>query len=63
MSQSELHELMTATEVAEAFRVSIKAVGKWARSGDLASLQTPGGRRRYRRADVEAFLKSQEPAA
>ncbi|HLI39750.1 MAG TPA: BldC family transcriptional regulator [Streptosporangiaceae bacterium] len=49
-------ELMTVGEVAAAFRVDVRTVGRWARSGKLAALKTPGGHRRYFRAEVETFL-------
>lgn len=62
MSDESLKALMTQAEVADLFRVSAVTVGKWADDGLLPHFKTPGGRRRFRRADVEAFLKT-EPAA
>lgn len=50
------HELLTSQQVAEAFKVSVASVNRWAREGDLASIRTPGGNFRFRRKDVEAFL-------
>lgn len=38
------------------FRVDPKTVGRWALSGLLPSVRTPGGHRRYREADVRALL-------
>ena len=33
-----------------------KTVSRWATSGKLASIRTPGGHRRFRESDVRAFL-------
>ena len=46
-------DLMTRREVAYKFGVTSAAVATWARRGVLAEVRTPGGRPRYRRADVE----------
>ena len=54
---------LTISEVADTFGVSVQAVRDWADKDLLRSFKTPGGHRRFRREDVEAFLKSQEPAA
>jgi excisionase family DNA binding protein len=54
---------LTPSEVASRFRVSVATVRVWADEGRLASFRTPGGQRRFRREDVEAFLAKQEPAA
>jgi excisionase family DNA binding protein len=42
--------------VAELFAVTPDAVAGWADAGKLPSFRTPGGQRRFRREDVEAFL-------
>ncbi|MDP9167488.1 MAG: helix-turn-helix domain-containing protein [Actinomycetota bacterium] len=47
---------LTQSEVADLFRVSAVTVGKWADDGLLPHFKTPGGRRRFRREDVELFL-------
>ena len=49
-------EMMTPGEVAEAFNVSAKTVGKWAAAGKLTVCRTLGGHRRFVRAEVEALL-------
>ena len=54
--------LLTAAEVAALFRVEKVTVGRWARSGRLPSVRTPGGQRRFRAADVAALLNGKEPA-
>lgn len=62
MSDETTIALMTQAEVADVFRVSAVTVGKWADTGLLPHLKTPGGRRRFRREDVETFFKT-APAA
>ncbi len=38
------------------FNVAPDTVAGWADKGKLPSFRTPGGQRRFRREDVEAFL-------
>ena len=47
---------MTPAEVAALFRVGPKTVQRWAKTGRLSSIKTPGGHRRYRAAEVYALL-------
>jgi excisionase family DNA binding protein len=47
--------IMTPYEVAVALRVDPKTITRWAKSGRLTSFKTPGGHRRYSRAEVESF--------
>jgi excisionase family DNA binding protein len=49
-------DLMTPAEVAVLFRVTANTVNKWARTGKLNAIPTPGGRCRFRRSEVEARL-------
>jgi excisionase family DNA binding protein len=50
------HEpLLTPKQVAARFAVDPKTVTRWARSGKLPSIKTPGGHRRYRESVVDAF--------
>lgn len=63
MSSSAPERPLTPSEVAHLFGVSVQTVGDWADAGRLPHFRTPGGQRRFRREDVEQFLKSQEPAA
>ena len=51
-------DLMTRREVAYHFGVTSAAVATWARRNVLAEVRTPGGRPRYRRADVEELYAS-----
>jgi excisionase family DNA binding protein len=48
--------LLTPGEVAAILHVDPKTVSRWAASGRLPFVRTPGGHRRYRRSTVEAFL-------
>lgn len=54
---------MSPGEVADFLGASVSAVAEWADQGALPHFKTPGGHRRFRREDVEKFLKDQEPAA
>ena len=53
-------QLMTPREVASALGVDSRTVGRWRREGRIASIVTPGGTHRFRRADVEAHLAASE---
>src|SRR5262249_57850580 len=44
--------LLTPGEVAALFRVDPKTVTRWAASGRISSIRTPGGHRRVRGAEV-----------
>lgn len=48
--------LLTPGEVAAMFRVDPKTVTRWAASGRISSIRTPGGHRRYREAEVRDML-------
>lgn len=58
MQSTELQaDLLTATEVATAFRVHRSTVAQWVRKGLLAGIQVgPRGRLRFRREDVANLL-------
>jgi len=48
--------LLTPGEVALMFRVDPKTVTRWASAGRIGSVRTPGGHRRFRKADVQHLL-------
>ena len=48
---------LTPNQVAEMLRVSPATVRQWAEKGELAALMTPGGHRRFRPEDVDAFAR------
>lgn len=57
-------ELLTATEVAKAFAVTPRTIANWVAAGSLqAAFITPGGRYRFRRADVLALTSRQAAGA
>jgi excisionase family DNA binding protein len=56
LGDAEPERLLTASEVADLFRVSSKTVGRWGRSGALPLYRTVGGHHRYRLSDVRSFL-------
>ncbi|GAA4484469.1 hypothetical protein GCM10023191_007670 [Actinoallomurus oryzae] len=49
-------ELLKPREVAELFGVRTTTIARWAREGKLSPLRTPGGHRRYSRADIRRIL-------
>jgi excisionase family DNA binding protein len=52
--------LLTPAEVAFLFRVDPKTVTRWAQSGKISSIRTPGGHRRFRESEVRAILNPDE---
>ncbi|GAB2813774.1 hypothetical protein GCM10027176_17820 [Actinoallomurus bryophytorum] len=53
-------DLLRPREAAEMLGVRSATIGFWARTGVLrAAVRTPGGQRRYRRADIRAFGAAQ----
>ncbi len=55
--------LLTPGEVATLFRVDPKTVTRWAASGRISSIRTPGGHRRFREAEVRELLEGTEATA
>ena len=49
--------LLTPGEVAALFRVDPKTVTRWAASGRIGSIRTPGGHRRFRESEVRTLLR------
>lgn len=56
--------LLTTSEAAKEFDVSAGTVRRWIREKQIPAITHPSGRRRIRRADVEAILagKTDSPA-
>jgi excisionase family DNA binding protein len=52
--------LLTPREVAQLFGVRTTTIARWARAGRLQATLTPGGHRRYRRADVQELLNDDD---
>lgn len=55
--------LLRAGEVAALLQVSRRSVAAWAQRGFLPFIETPGGHRRFRAADVRALVSSLERVA
>jgi excisionase family DNA binding protein len=55
--------LLTPGEVAALFRVDPKTVTRWAASGRITSIRTPGGHRRFRESEVRALLRGDTEVA
>lgn len=55
MSMGQEPELLTVAEVADRLNVSDETVHRYAREGLLPFVPLPSGRKRFRRADVEAI--------
>ena len=55
--------LLTPGEVAALFRVDPKTVTRWAASGRISSIRTPGGHRRFHESEVRALLSGNPAAA
>jgi excisionase family DNA binding protein len=53
-------ELLTPAEVAEIFRVDLKTVSRWAQSGKLPYIWTPGNRRRFPADKVWALARGEQ---
>lgn len=51
-------ELLTPGEVAALFRVHPKTATRWATARRIGSLKTPGGHRRFHKAEVLALLRA-----
>jgi len=53
---------LTTGDVAEQLGCGLTSVSRWADAGRLPYRVTPGGWRKFRPADVDAFAKTLEPA-
>lgn len=60
VEKAEEDALLTPGEVARLFKVNPKTVTRWAKTGKIASIKTPGGHKRFRKSDVAKFLESEE---
>lgn len=60
-----LPTLLTASEVAQEFRLDPETIRRWAREGRIHRIKLPGGLYRFRREEIEAMLVGgvEEPAA
>ena len=56
MTINDTEPLLTPQQVAAMFRVDPKTVTRWAASGRIGSIRTPGGHRRFRESEIRALL-------
>src|ERR671925_2174558 len=54
---------LTLGQAAKYLGVAQSTIRKWSDDGKLPAFYTPGGHRRYRRADLDAFLERSGPGA
>jgi excisionase family DNA binding protein len=54
-------DLLRPRDVADLMGVRATTVARWARQGLINAVLTPGGHRRYRRAEIHAYLQTSEP--
>lgn len=61
MSRLDDERFLTPAEVARMFVVTPKTVARWAATGRLWSVRTPGGHLRFRESEVLALLNGTGP--
>jgi excisionase family DNA binding protein len=55
--RGERNELFTPAEAARRLGVTPNTVTRWSRAGKISAIQTMGGHRRFRRAEIERVLR------
>lgn len=55
--------LLRTSDVATLFQVSERTVSEWAKRGQIPSVRTPGGHRRYPADGIRALLQDGRPGA
>jgi excisionase family DNA binding protein len=55
-------QLLRTSDVASLFQVSERTVSEWAKRGQIPSVRTPGGHRRYPAEGIEAMIRSDSRA-
>lgn len=63
LAECEDDYLLLAVEVADLFRVEAKTVTRWANSGELESIRTPGNHHRFKAGVVKRAYAGQIEAA
>lgn len=48
--------MLTPSQVAKMFGVDTKTVARWAKSGRLTAVMTPGGHRRYEESHIREVM-------
>ena len=55
--EEDTKEFLSRAEVAKLFGVSSSTITRWARTGLIQALRTPGGHYRYRAEDVSGAMR------
>src|ERR687888_1943267 len=63
LSAASATDWLTLGQAAKYLGVAQSTIRKWSDLGRVPAFYTPGGHRRYRRADLDAFLDSSGPSA
>ena len=53
-------EMLKPSQASVILGVDTKTIGRWAADGKIPHVRTPGGHRRYKRADVDALKHAGE---
>src|ERR1700675_5126367 len=61
MTSRDDSEWLTLGQAARFLGVAQSTIRKWSDNGRVPAFYTPGGHRRYRRSDLEAFLERSGP--
>ena len=56
MTMENPERLLTPGEVALMFNVAPNTVTRWASTGRIGSIRTPGGHRRFRASEIDGLL-------
>src|ERR1700688_3388075 len=63
MAMRDDSEWLTLGQAARFLGVAQSTIRKWSDQGRVPAFYTPGGHRRYRRTDLDAFLERSGPSA
>lgn len=63
MAEGRDDELLTPGEVADLFGVTPKTVARWADAGQLRTIRTLGGHRRFPASEIRALLEQRDEGA
>jgi excisionase family DNA binding protein len=55
-----MSDYLSPSEAAAMCRVDTRTLIRWVEKGKLTAVRTPGGHRRYPRAEIEAVIRSDE---
>lgn len=58
-----IEEFLTPAHAAALLGVGVDTIRRWDKEGKLSSVRTLGNHRRFRRADIDAFIAKQDKAS